>query len=133
MTASSWFDLQWARFLVGIEARLRAGERVFLPYWVPVSLEAIGFVRFDLAEDVGQVANYRMARRDGSRLHVHVFADGQRLLHRDRVDPDRGPLEAIEHLATETKIGPWIIGGVVVAAIGGLAFWSSTRKSRRRR
>lgn len=58
---------------------------------------------------------------DGSRIHVHAYHDGRRVVHRDQYDPARGIGPLIAHLAADTPLG-------ILALIGG-AVWlaSSTR------
>jgi hypothetical protein len=61
-----------------------------------------------------------MSVEDGSRIHVHEFRDGSMVVHRDRIDPSRGPAHAVAHVVCETRIGRF---GVLVtfAVVAGLA------------
>jgi hypothetical protein len=47
--------------------------------------------------------------------------DGRWIMHRDAVDPARGPVEAIVHAVTESKLGRWFLVGVLAVGVVGIA------------
>jgi ketosteroid isomerase-like protein len=93
---------------------LKAGEKVQVPFSLPHP-SVSGFDCPDLAEDVGQSTDWVASFRDGSRVHLHEFTDGRIVAHRDKVDPARGPLDAVWHWFTEARSGQ-------IAAAGLLAY-----------
>lgn len=107
--------MDWAEWLSATWSELASGARV--P--VPSALEhpsAVGFAPARIAEPAGQVGDWVMPLADGSRLHVHEMAGGELFAHRDAVDPGRGVVAAVGHVATETRAGR----AGVVAAVAGL-------------
>jgi len=91
---------------------------------VPVPLELcdpkdVGFTPTKLAAFVGQDEDLVLALPDRSRLHVHGFR-GRYEVHRDTLDPARGPVVALWHWLTETPEGQLTSGAVATAA---LAWW----------
>jgi hypothetical protein len=117
-------DRRWMLFAAAAWPVLVAGGRVCAPSELPHPREA-GFERPIMSEDCGQSADWMAPMPDGSRLHVHEYAAGPLIVHRDRVDPSKSPLRAIWHVATETKIGGAVLrlGGLLAGAllIGRLA------------
>ncbi|MCA9559848.1 MAG: hypothetical protein KC583_14970 [Myxococcales bacterium] len=73
-----------------------------------------GFNRPPLAEPVGQIDDWVLPLRGGSRVHIHEFANGRLIAHLDRIDPERGPVQALAHWLTETRSGAVAITGVLV-------------------
>lgn len=100
----------WREFVNTHAGNLRAGALVALPEGMPLE----GWKRLRWAEAAGQVADLAFPCADGSRLHVHIFADGRRLMHRDRWDPERGPVAAVLHWLVETRSGR---GAVLLGAL----------------
>ena len=80
-------------------------------------LRSSGFEVPPIAEPVGQSANWVLSLTDGSRLHVHEYANGVLVAHRDETDPKRGPLHAAWHWATESKSGKLVVGGTIAVAV----------------
>lgn len=123
----------WLTWIRGNLGALRSGRWVRAPHWLPHPSQA-GFKRLDIAEPNGQVADYALSLRDGSRIHAHEHDDGSLVVHRDKWDPDRSLLHAVVHFFGETKlgIGTLVVGGVlgtvyvVAQAAGG-----NTRRRRR--
>jgi hypothetical protein len=86
------------------------GGRVHAPAWLD-SPGNYGFKRLGIALPQGQSADWAMSCSDGSRIHIHEFLDGRRVIHRDKHDPDKDLGSMIAHLLTETPVG-----GVAVVA-----------------
>lgn len=106
---SSW--LPWAELCDGADLD------------VPKDLDhpsASGFQPTRLASYVGQKADWVHPLADGSRLHAHEYADGSVTLHRDRVDPARGPATAAVHWFSETPEGNTLGAALAVFGIGAL-------------
>jgi len=120
----------WRVWLDTVLPQLGAGQRVTAPAYLPHPREC-GFTRLEIAEPAGQVDDYACSSTDGSRIHVHVFADGRLVVHRDRFDPDASPLHAAQHVMSETSFGPLLVASGIVLAIAGIAALAS--KPRRRR
>jgi hypothetical protein len=83
----------------------------------------VGFVPTKLAAFVGQEEDWVVALPDRSRLHVHAFSteNGPRFeVHRDKLDPARGPIVALWHWFTETPEGQLTAGAGATVA---LAWW----------
>ena len=95
---------------------LRAGERACAPAELPHPTAA-GFKKTRLASGVGQVADWVHPLSDGSRLHAHEFADGRVVVHRDRLDPGRGPVAACAHWFSECPEGR-ALGVGLLAGLG---------------
>jgi hypothetical protein len=66
---------------------------------------------------VGQIADWTVSLDDGSRVHVHEYPDGSLVVHRDALDPARGPLRALGHVACETTLGRWTLLGLLGVGI----------------
>ena len=105
MNWNVWITRRWSDLV--------AGHRLVVPAWLPHP-SAIGFEQPPIAEPAGQVCDWVMSIRDGSRLHVHECHDGRLVIHRDDTDPKRGPLHALWHWATES-----VTGRLTLAAVGG--------------
>ena len=94
----------WTAWLERASTALSRGHKVRVPAWLPHPA-AVGFDALGFAEDHGQERDWIAPQPDRSRLHAHEYADGTLVLHRDRYDPGAGALEALVHVATETKLG----------------------------
>src|SRR5687767_7092643 len=94
-----WLTPHWGR--------LCAGEKIEFTF--PVHPANLGFRRITLAEQVGQVEDWALSMRDRSRLHLWLTRDGRWIMHRDAVDPARGPVEAIAHAVTESSVGKFLL------------------------
>jgi len=92
----SWIAANWAA--------LTEGQKLFAPSGLGHP-SARGFRRLDAALPMGQVADWTLPCSDGSRIHVHEFADGHLQVHRDVHDPDRGGFHLVQHLLFETPLG----------------------------
>jgi hypothetical protein len=106
----SWIRPYWAE--------LCAGKKIEVHFWCHP--ETLGFQQFALAEDVGQVQNWGLPLRDGSRLHLWLMPDGRWIMHRDATDPGRGLLHAAVHVLTETRVGPALALAGLVIGVGTL-------------
>jgi hypothetical protein len=106
MDWNSWIRINWAA--------LASGSKIVVPPTL-YSLEEGGFSPTTMASPEGQVADWALSMSDRSRLHVHVYADGRRIVHRDQHDPALGLLDMVAHLVKETPVG-------LVAFVGG-ALW----------
>ena len=109
----AWIRVEWPR--------LSAGAKVVAPAWLP-SPPVNGFTALAVATPQGQCADWGLSLNDGSRIHVHEFATGERIAHRDEHDPGQGLGRALAHLAFETWVGP-----AALLALG-LAILASLRK-----
>ena len=103
---------------------LQAGQKVVFYSWPDP--RSLGFHRLAIAEQVGQIADWALPLADGSRLHLWQMPDGRWILHRDAIDPGRGPLQAAAHVATETRVGAAVIAAATV--VGAVAFVSWVAK-----
>lgn len=121
----------WLRWINSNWQNLAAGAWLEVPSHLPHPRRA-GFETLALAEPVGQVADYALPLDDDSRVHVHEHSDGTLVAHRDRFDPGAGPVEAVLHVASETKVGRGL--GVLLAlfvvgaALAGIASAASARE-----
>lgn len=106
---------EWNVWIAGQWQRLAAGAHIQPPVGFPHPIDA-GFARLTLAEPHGQTADYSASLADGSRIHLHEYADGTLLAHRDAYDPV-GVVATVKHLATETAVGPLIGLGLLVALV----------------
>jgi hypothetical protein len=111
--------VEWSQWLPWEE--LGAGREVDVPAGFDHPRD-IGFRPTRLASYVGQRSDWVHPLGDGSRLHAHEWADGEVSLHRDRVDPARGPGTAAVHWLAETPEGN--VAGAVLATVGiGTLAW----------
>lgn len=97
----SWATVHWPS-LVG-------GAKINAPFWLAAPVDA-GFEVIEIAHPVGQVRDWGLALTDGSRIHVHEYADGRRVVHRDVHDPKRGLGPMLAHLMQETPYGILALG-----------------------
>jgi hypothetical protein len=119
--APSLEDPGWDHWLALAWPTLLAGRRLRVPGWL-AHPSSVGFTRPAIAEPAGQSADFVRPLDDGSRLHVHAF--GPRLVvHRDRIDPSRGPVAALHHWTAEAT------SARAVAAV--LLAWALSRAGRR--
>lgn len=100
----AWLNRNYTSLWNG--ARLRVPSHLGHPKWSGFSFTAF-------AEPAGQVADWVASLRNGSRVHIHEFANGALVAHVDRIDPQRGPLEALAHWVTESWSGRLAVAGVV--------------------
>lgn len=107
---------EWQRFALANWPSLTAGGRVCAPSSLP-SPATSGFRRPWLTEDHGQAVDWTASLDDGSRLHVHEYRDGSRIVHRDEVDPSQGPIAAAVHVCRETHLGR-LVARVATIALG---------------
>ena len=109
----------WASWLVERWDDFAAGQEIGVPsYFLHPSVA--GFSHETLATDKGQVSNWVRSLEDGSRIHVHEFADGRLVAHRDKIDPNGSVIHAVAHFATETELGRLATLILSVAAIAKL-------------
>jgi hypothetical protein len=111
----------WKRWVSQNFNLLEAGGQVEVPRCLP-PLKTSGFEQPPLAEPVGQVGDWVLPLRDGSRLHVHTFPGGRRVAHRDRIDPGRGFLPAVAHWVTESRSGQ-----VTLLSLALFGLWKLSR------
>ncbi len=110
MNWSSWISLHWSALVQGFKID---APRALAP------LAKAGFRATALASPEGQVADWALSMTDGSRIHVHVYRDGRRVVHRDKYDPARGIGAMIAHLAADTPLG-------FLALVGGTVWLASS-------
>lgn len=96
MTWLEWIRSNWLLFL--------AGQKIEAPWWLGSPLQA-GFQRISLAHPSGQESDWGLSISDGSRIHVHSYATGRNVVHRDKHDPAQGLDRAIAHIVEETPYG----------------------------
>jgi hypothetical protein len=110
---------QWLPWIQENWALLAAGYRVEAPPWL-VPMPQSGFARQTFAAPTGQVADWTLSMTDESRVHVHEFADGRRVVHRDKHDPDQGLLNMLAHVTFESPyVAVVALTGLLVAASKG--------------
>lgn len=108
MILEAWLRQNWVVLVSGREVEWPLG----LPH--PVGA---GFRPIEFAIPNGQCANWVHALSDGSRVHVHEYADGRLIAHRDRFDPDRDVGALVAHMLGETFVGPMLlVFGVFIIA-----------------
>lgn len=107
-----WLTPHWGR--------LCAGEKIAFTFRRHHP-QALGFRRITLAEQVGQLEDWALSMDDGSRLHLWLMRDGRWIMHRDAIDPARGPVAAIVHAATESSLGKVLLFAALVVGVGALA------------
>lgn len=110
-------DEGWTSFLGNSWSELSHRARLVAPPWLVHPRDA-GFTRPWIAEPAGQVADWTLSLADGSRVHAHEHADGTILVHRDAIDPGRGPVAAARHFLVETAIGHLVFTAAVGALVG---------------
>src|SRR5689334_8988766 len=94
-----WLTPHWAR--------LRAGVKIELAF--DVHPGAHGFRRIRFADRVGQLEDWALSLADGSRLHLWLMPDGRWIMHRDAIDPARGPIQAAMHILMESRAGKLLL------------------------
>jgi hypothetical protein len=108
----AWLQSQWGA--------LSSGFKIVAPLSLGSPADA-GFAPIQFAHPVGQIRNWGLAFNDGSRVHVHEFADGSFLAHRDAHDPARSLESTVAHLVHETPYPRWLaVAGLVVFAAKAL-------------
>ena len=112
--------MNWNAWLLSVRDILLRGDTVTVPLNLPHPV-TVGFQLTTLAEGAGQIANWAHPLDDGSRLHAHQFANGRFDLHRDRIDPDRGPLQALAHGLAESRAGRFILAVLLISAVVKIA------------
>jgi hypothetical protein len=113
--------MSWMQWISQNWVALAAGAKIEVPQDVGQPQEA-GFRITSNASPEGQLADWALAMSDRSRIHVHVYADGRRIAHRDKHDPDRGIGDKVAHLLVDTPLG-------VLAILGG-TLWLATSNER---
>lgn len=108
----------WSNWLIHMWNHLRRGKKIIAPQYLLHPCHA-GFARTGLAEPIGQMSDWVLSLKDGSRIHIHEYRDGTLRVHRDRIDPSRGPIEAATHWFTESPSGQLVGMGLAATA----AFW----------
>jgi hypothetical protein len=91
--------MTWGEYLRRAWPLFLKGQRVNVPQELRSTVRTLRVPR--VAKNVGQSGNYVLPCTDGSRIHVHEYADGRLVAHRDRTDPGRSPLHAVWHLLTD--------------------------------
>lgn len=91
-----WINQQWQRLL--------NGEKIDAPAWLAAPADA-GFEAIEIAHPVGQSGDWGLPLTDDSRIHVHEFANGRRVVHRDVHNPKRGLGPMLAHVMQETPYG----------------------------
>ena len=110
--------MEWVAWIGENWLALEKGSKIEAPWWL-VPLAQAGFRRTECASPEGRAAHWTLALDDRSRIHVHEYPDGRRVVHRDKHNPEAGPADMIAHLMFDT---PWGI----VAVVGGLVWFASS-------
>lgn len=118
----------WEGWIGEVWPSLVSGASVHVPAHLSSPGDA-GFTRPTMAEDAGQAEDWTLPRADGSRVHVHVYASGRRIVHLDAIDPGRGALAAAGHWLTESRSGR---GALVFAGYSAIFWLVSVLKKRAR-
>lgn len=93
------------------------GEEYTIPKSRIIHPMESGFYAIALAEPCGQWHDYGMSLDDGSRIHVHEYADRYDF-HRDKYDPSRGVFAAVRHYLDEAPSSkPALTIGLLVAGL----------------
>lgn len=111
-----YYPYGWSDWLRAEWPWLTKGRKLPVPGWLPHPRDA-GFTTTALAERVGQVTDWVLPLKDGSRIHVHEFPDGRLIAHRDPTDPERGPFHAVWHWLFESSSGKLALGIGAVALV----------------
>lgn len=118
MTWQAWLLEQshkrWVNWISDNWTTLSAGVKIEVPSWLGAPHQA-GLHLIPMAHPVGQLRNWGLGMSDGSRIHIHEFADGRCVAHRDKHDPGRGFESSVAHLMQETPYPAWF-------ALTGLVF-----------
>lgn len=109
--------MKWQTWLANVWPALVAGQQVEVPTQLPHPSK-VGFEKCKRAEPCGQVADWVFSVDDGARLHVHEFADGRLVVHRDRIDPALSAGHAVWHWLREARSGKSVAGVAAGAAVG---------------
>src|SRR3982751_2578463 len=91
----NWIAMNWPGLI--------AGSKLVAPAWLGAPADA-GFQPIQITLLQGQAKDWGLSMSDGSRIHVHEFADGRRTAHRDKFDPARGVGSMVAHLMQETPL-----------------------------
>jgi len=94
----------WDEWLRRAWPNLTSGHKVRAPSWLPHPTSA-GFSKTLLAEPVGQIADWARPGPQESRIHIHEYRNGVRIVHLDSPDPSLGPIHALRHWATQSLSG----------------------------
>ena len=117
------FTTPWKGWIKDNWDALVTGKKLELTAFLPHPAQS-GFAEEDLAEEAGQCRDWILALTDESRLHVHEFADGRMVVHRDRWDPNRGASNMVKHVAFETTLG-----GLALVGLLGLGFYHLAKRA----
>lgn len=106
----------WIGWIASVWPRLKARAKVEAPACLPHPEDG-GFSPESIATPEGQCCDWVLSYDDGSRIHIHEFCDGRRVVHRDQYDPNQGLGNLIAHLALETPLVPALLIGVGLVAV----------------
>lgn len=108
----SWIEHNWQRLVQ--KEHLPVSPPLPHPRWS-------GFRQEHLSTPAGQCRDWVHGLPDGSRIHVHEFAGGRLVTHRDRFDPNQGFFNLLAHIFSETEVGQVaLVLGVSVALVAAL-------------
>ena len=119
----------WRSWLGQYWMPLCDGSRLVVPSWLPHP-STVGFKHFGLASPAGQVADWALSLRDESRIHIHEYKNGLLVAHRDKHDPERGPVKAVAHFFYETPLGQVAAKVVITSAIMTLLYSAIKRRGK---
>jgi hypothetical protein len=111
--------VSWDAFHAAAWPALVRGQRVLVPPALSHPSTA-GYTQPRFAAPAGQIRNWVRSFADGSRVHIHELAGGRMIVHRDKIDPARGAIATIAHVATETTTGRVVSGAVGFALVRAL-------------
>lgn len=113
-------DPSWSAWLSQVWPDLEQHGRLPAPRELP-PLAASGFSLSSWAEPCGQTCDWALSLPDESRIHIHEYADGSRVVHRDQYDPNAGLGSSAKHFVFETVTGRFLTLGVIGFGIALLA------------
>lgn len=105
----------WQQWIQQNWSQLKSGEKLRAPAHLPHP-QTRGFTKLTFSMPNGQVSDWAVSCKDGSRVHIQVFEDGTYKVHRDQFDPRRRLDFTVAHLMTETPVGIGVVLGLVVAS-----------------
>lgn len=121
MSIHEWIVQQaqqrWVNWINQWWIALSTGNKIEVPTWLGAPHQA-GFHLIPVAHPAGQIRDWGLAMSDGSRIHIHEFANGRYVAHRDKFDPARGLESSVAHVMQETPYPAWFaLTGLVMLLV----------------
>lgn len=105
---------RWRAWLQASWPALVRGDKVTVPPGQLPRPSLAGYRGLRVSENAGQVADWGLSLVDGSRVHLHEYASGRLVAHRDRFDPGRNLYALGRHVVGETRVGKTAAVGAVL-------------------